>query len=677
MVFAGSLYFSTVARNHVSYGDSDEITTVGYLGGVAHPPGYPLLTFFTYVFTHLPFPGSIAFKANLGAMVIQVANLLLLYLISLELLNTFASKKSSNKYFCALGGALFTAVSPYFWLAANVIEKYTLLLTLFFMTVYFLIKSKAQIGKPIFFLLSGLCAGVGVLYHPIFLVTLIPFITTVFFKYRQKSIKLTLSWLSLVVVGITLSGLLLYGLNSRQVSFSFNFQPSFQGLKDHIMRSAYQSPLPEKSDITFHIGRSFSSALRYLQKTVMGLLIIPFLIAAYGWWTFLKKNKVVALWLGGIFLLIGPGLLFLTGSEVTPGLDISYSWYMLERFYVLSHGFLGIFISLGLFAVAKIRWFSKAFLVPGTIVCLLFTAVILHYPKVNLQNFTLSKKITANLLDSLPENSVLICDGDIATFSLLYQHVAEGKRSDIEVVPVNFRFRSQYLLTNPNLAVPSFSQNPEFTLGLIANTITKRPVFILDLSLNYYNLLGLTEGILFPQAYGQLLRIYPDTASLTEVFLEPVVVADETYKDIPFYNHLVALQAQRLALSGFIAAEGGQKTEAREYLTHALEIYPFKPYTYAQAMLQQLETYKTNLFITGEEESPTDIQLLSVAKAAHLEGNYPLAQTYAFGTLLKNPEIKDTHLLLQDIYLKLGDKKRSEEFAQSAKKLRLTVREQE
>src|SRR5215510_4781276 len=63
MLAAAVLYWQTAAWDIV-VGDSAEFTTIALTGGVAHPPGYPLLMLLGRLFSWLPF-GEPAFRVNL------------------------------------------------------------------------------------------------------------------------------------------------------------------------------------------------------------------------------------------------------------------------------------------------------------------------------------------------------------------------------------------------------------------------------------------------------------------------------------------------------------------------------------------------------------------------------------------------------------------------------------
>ncbi len=61
--------------------DSGDIILASWFGGIAHPPGYPLNTMVGWVFTHLPFSATVAYKANLMAAFLQAVSILIIFLI--------------------------------------------------------------------------------------------------------------------------------------------------------------------------------------------------------------------------------------------------------------------------------------------------------------------------------------------------------------------------------------------------------------------------------------------------------------------------------------------------------------------------------------------------------------------------------------------------------------------
>src|SRR5262245_53245604 len=75
-----ALYLSTAARS-IIVGDTAELAMVAATFGVAHPPGYPLLTLLGHLFTFLPLQ-PVAFRMNLLAVICGTATVALIYAAS-------------------------------------------------------------------------------------------------------------------------------------------------------------------------------------------------------------------------------------------------------------------------------------------------------------------------------------------------------------------------------------------------------------------------------------------------------------------------------------------------------------------------------------------------------------------------------------------------------------------
>src|SRR5207249_3146767 len=80
---AGILYVLTAAREIV-VGDSPEFVTVAFTLGVAHPPGYPVMTLLGHLFSLLPLDQP-AFRVNLVSVVCGAATVGIVYLTAWRL----------------------------------------------------------------------------------------------------------------------------------------------------------------------------------------------------------------------------------------------------------------------------------------------------------------------------------------------------------------------------------------------------------------------------------------------------------------------------------------------------------------------------------------------------------------------------------------------------------------
>ncbi|MGI5827583.1 MAG: protein O-mannosyl-transferase family [Patescibacteria group bacterium] len=660
ILLAGLVYGATVARTHVSFADSDELTVVGYLGGVAHPPGYPLLVSLIYGFTHLPLPIEVALKANILAAVIQLANIILIFFITKTLIFRVIGE-SNIASIAAFFGSLTTAFSAYVWFQANVIEKYSLVVLLILLS-YSLALKVSRSGFNWIFL--GLIVGLGLTYHEIFWLWL-PFLFFQLFSSWKEilcSFKNIYLFVLATIIGITLNLTLLWFFNQQILPFSFNFPSSFNGIVNHLLRGEYA--------LTGSIYLSSSSFFQpdkavehFIGNTVKSFLLLPLLIAIYGWHqSFQRKKYRTTFTLLGCFLFFGVGLVVYIGY---PGFDPNSTaiyfeqLVMLERFYLISHIFLGISIGFGTaFLMQKfVNKIMSVLLIFGVWIVIQASYLRQH---VDLSTFTQTEQLARHILSDTPANTLVVTHGDYASFSLQYASLVSKIRPDVDVKLVNFRYQ-QLDRQDKTLTRFNFPLNPEYTLDLVSNNIYKRPVVAVDLNSAYYQHLGLTEGVYFASAQNQALRLYSTIEELkdTEVVPEPKVWQVNTASFLPFFTYVNTLQSERLAISGYFLVQRGSYKEASQYLLEAKSLHPYKFYPFAE---QQFTNPQPNAFYTEKVKMPELSDFMSASLDAQNAGDLLLARSYATGAFLRNPDNPETWRLLSEINLKLGDDDRGKVF---------------
>ena len=128
VVMAGLLYFFTAARDIV-FGDTPELIIAAALLGVAHPPGYPLLTMLGHLFSLLPL-GPIPFRVNLLASVCDALTVGVVFLTALRL---------SRSRLAAAMAALVLALNSLFWSWSLVAEVFPLNNLLASLMIYLLV----------------------------------------------------------------------------------------------------------------------------------------------------------------------------------------------------------------------------------------------------------------------------------------------------------------------------------------------------------------------------------------------------------------------------------------------------------------------------------------------------------------------------------------------------------
>ena len=141
-LFSTIILFLTVQPS-VSFWDPGEISAASYSLMVPHPPGGPLWLIIGRFFSMLPFAQNIGFRINAVSVLSGSISILLLYLISIKLIETYRGKNYKNSteiiltFVSAAIGALAFAFCDTFWFNA-VESNYFSLSTLLFSLVVWL-----------------------------------------------------------------------------------------------------------------------------------------------------------------------------------------------------------------------------------------------------------------------------------------------------------------------------------------------------------------------------------------------------------------------------------------------------------------------------------------------------------------------------------------------------------
>jgi hypothetical protein len=122
-IFAFALYLRTLAPS-VLGGDSGEFQFAAWLGGFAHPTGYPLYLALGWLWTHLLPLHDPAWRMNAFSALWGGVATGLVYLLALWMLRQATANPWSR--LLALFAALTFAVTPTFWSQATLAEVYTL-----------------------------------------------------------------------------------------------------------------------------------------------------------------------------------------------------------------------------------------------------------------------------------------------------------------------------------------------------------------------------------------------------------------------------------------------------------------------------------------------------------------------------------------------------------------------
>jgi hypothetical protein len=170
-----AVYSSTLARDLTwlnGGGDGAELATAAYVGGVGHPPGYPLYLSALRLAQLAPI-GNTAFRSNAFSALSAVVASLLLGATVVSLVRARPGDGALGAYVGASFGAAVFAFAPLVWSQAVVTEVYTFetaLFALFLFAVAAFVRQPSHTGM----LLAVGSLGMLVSHHPPFAVVVLP-----------------------------------------------------------------------------------------------------------------------------------------------------------------------------------------------------------------------------------------------------------------------------------------------------------------------------------------------------------------------------------------------------------------------------------------------------------------------------------------------------------------------
>ncbi len=648
------LYLSTVSRYNISYADSSELVLLGYFGGIAHPPGYALLIFILNLFFKIPINISPAFQANIFATIIQICNLILIYLIN----KFFLNKISKNKIIViltSLTGTLIVAVSELFWLYANFLEKYTLISLLILLSLYLsIIKRSIKIN-----LILGSIIGLGIMYHEIYWLSIPGLLFYWIANYKiflqKKSFYIILG----ILIALITSLILMWRLNLNNAIFSYKFDNSFLGLINHLHRRSQIIDIDGNSGAYLHKNIFFDmyQALQNYLNSFFSFSIIGILLGLIGILKLKNINKGLFLYITTTIMISGPIFMMYIGWPLKIS-DNPISWYkqlmMIRRLYITSHTIFALTIPFGVFFIFN-KYKKHHIQIIISFLLLIISIAISNYPKVNLKNYNTAENMFNYILKTLPENTILIVDDDFAIFGSLYQSLIYKKRPDIKIIPVNPNFRvNNFVNTVDNLNIPF---NPESIFSIISQNFDKYPVILLDLNQNLYRLLGTESGITFAGVEGSLPRIY----SNNDVIKNNLNIKIFNPPKYPIYlSQLIkAKQSQRFITSGKILNLQGNNKNAVQYINKALSLLP-NWHKSTKSFLKNIDLFKINPYYSGELPKINIDTIITSAQLTLINQSEKNAQALVFNAILIDPYNINIYTILQNIYNDFGDQYREQ-----------------
>lgn len=567
------IYFYTLCPTISVHADAAELATVVLTKGITHPPGYPLFTLLAIPFSFLPF-GEPAWRVNLASAFFASLTCLAIYL--------FLERLTENKL-AASGGALALAFSRFFYHNALISEVFTLntLLVTLLLLIFQLWQEK-QTKQWLFLFLF--ISGLGLTNHQ----TII-FIYPLFFLWFliEKSWE-KLKWQDFLLgILIFFAGLLPY----LYVIFTAKTQPflnwenpqTLNGFIRLFTRATYGSLSISAAGIAkiALIDRVYG-----LGKLISISFSLGLILTILGIYWGIKKQKSWLIFILSAFLITGPLFILYTGLN-TGSPDFLF---IVERFLIFPTVFLAILAGFGFAWLAKL---VKKEQLGWLFLILPFGIFLLNFNQVNQRDNYFGRYLAEDLFQTVPQESVLLVEGDAKVGVVFYYQKVLGKRRDVKIIVANFLvsdedwYRQQIKQDFPEIVIPEkLESRQQFMDEFITVNSQKYPV--------------ISSMRMLRQEIG--VKTMAETVGLTENFLvEPRKISakeaeEEIDKNMTSYQSLIHKKDYYLgSIESILLGEyaypyirlandyfgHGLFDDAERLYLKALEIAPHNYYTFA------------------------------------------------------------------------------------------------
>ena len=419
----GSIYLHNLTRDIYS-GDIGDLVTAAYVGGVAHPPGYPLFSLLGFILSHLPLPLPVVSRVGLISVFSSLIGLVIYY--------KFAFKVTKSVFLSLLSTSIL-AFSYLFWLTAEVPEG--LGLNNFFAIVILYLSLKFYESKKTKYLyLLALFAGLS-MTNQLNIITLFPAVIILILTHRKYifSNKRFLFALLFFLLGYSIY-IYVPIAASRNPPINWDNATNLKNFLRLILRADYGGLAPKKA-FTVPFEVRIINVIDYLKTIVLIFSYQVLFLALLGLVQLFKKNKTILLALCLAFLFSGILSIFYTAATIS----VAAAWGILERYYTLSTVVLMFVVPYGFVLIRDFlnSKFSKpiySYLLIGYFLIIPILLLKYNFPKTDLSKTKIGNNLARNVFSQVPKNSVLFVTGDNTTFSIWYLYYVLKERQDIDII---------------------------------------------------------------------------------------------------------------------------------------------------------------------------------------------------------------------------------------------------
>lgn len=676
VIFFSLLYLFTLPRQNIGYSSSDQLITIGHYFGLASSPGHSIYMALIYIFTHLPISDNVAFKAHLLSGVLSILTLIMIYkALNLLLVRLPENLINIPKSFLALVPVLLLGYSYNYWLYSIIAE--TISLHLFFTSVFIYLIIKVLLhpdeNHKLHWYLIFIISGLGISHHYLFLLNL-PLVLLIFFnKFPKISLHQIIRSLAVLIISFILPSLLIFLQKSSKAPVSWDIASGTNGWVTHILGKSYLND----SQSTFAVFSSidvnyfFSNLLNYFKFTYSNtniLVLILFVIGVYQLWIWNKKLMIA---LFTAVLLTGPFLYLIMFKSNYVGSQSSF-----ERLLVGNLLYLAIFAGMGLsLCINRLYLFVTTLGASGKnqIYALLLLISIyivygyyLNFREFNLKNFTLVSDRYATMLSQVEKDAIIVCFTEYSCSALLYEQFINNNNPEVIIIPTPYELRKKQLYNYPDLRKFLYTEDPFRTFDYITwNLAQDKPIYVVDITKEYSDILGFNQPILYYLPYGYYGRILksppieipPSDLSLTKFAIENPVSERDPMK-IYYYLNLIRIHQ----LNSTYLIKYGYRNQAREELNYAgsldQELSMIGVPSFFEINRKAIESSSINLSYLPEYTPASLDKFLELVQEWQYERNrLDVAHVTAVGAMAMYPDEPKAHLAVAKTFEAMGHKK--------------------
>ena len=392
------------ASRTIYVGDSGELVAAVYILGIPHPSGYPLYVILGKLWTLLVPIGSIAFRMSLWSAACAAVSVALLHRLGRRLdLHPVA----------AATGALLLAVSPSFWGEANVPRVYAL------NAVFVLLAASAAIawrwsGRDRHLLIAAFVCGLGATNHTF--MALMAVAIGVFAVATVPAIALRPRLIATGALSFV-AGLVPYlylPIRSRMnPRLDWGNPETLAAFRDVVLRRDFwgRAWIESPSDLLVIFGDYFASLWTEMLWVGAALALVG-AIAGRRRWPVLLPLLVMAV---NFFAVAFHG----SRSDI-------FIWH---RYYIASYAMVALLAGMG--AQWLIERAPRARVLP---LALPLAGLLLNFREFDRSRYRIAEDFSRKLLQTIPPGAHLSASDDNILFVLIYLHLVEGVRPDLDLV---------------------------------------------------------------------------------------------------------------------------------------------------------------------------------------------------------------------------------------------------